>query len=393
MECRPENAERDLADQQENVTLEENTKKESTGSISAVKGKAVGKRKKRVNSVQGGNKEEEEEKEPKPKKRGRKKKDEVDEDYVPEAESKKTSIKSKKSPGQKKPQTKQVAVVKEPTLDETPDVNETKDQLMKPEMKAGESVETVAVLPAVPSTAVEIPPVTAKTTSQVSSNNPSQVSSPANNSKITPQSKVKVETYKSAPTQVKQQTPRQVTAKVRPQTPSQGRPQVRPQTPKQGQSQVTQQAPSQVSSQVRSQTPRQGQSQIRQQAPSQITSQTRAQTPGQDSAKKQIRPAAPRQMTPGQLRGATASTPQPLAGVRAVRPARASVSTPPQRPAGLRLNESTPVRTPGAKPGGATATPPSRVRQQSPSVKPQVTSLHIRGHGFSDWFQIITSFP
>merc|ERR1719219_2628123 len=93
-------------------------------------------------------------------------------------------------------------------------------------------------------------------------------------------------------------------------------------------------------------------------------------------------------MTPGQVRGATA--PGGVRGlsqqqssspaVRAVRPLRSSVSTPPQR-AGLRPRAATPpVRTPGTKTGAAAtaaATPPSRaggVRQQSPAVRPQATS-------------------
>ena len=394
LECRPENARRDLT---ENVTLEENTKKESPGSISAGTAKTAGKRKKRVNSVPAdlGGEDKKEEDQPKPKRRGRKKKTEVDEDYVPEVESKKTPAKTKKSPVQKKTpaDTKQAAVVKEPTLDETPDVSEAKDQIPEPDVKVGESVvsvvsvepmETVAAPPGVSSNLGEAPsPSTlqapVRTPSQVPASNPSQaVSSPSIH-----QSKVKVETPKSAPSQVKQQpaasqvtsqgkpqTPSQISSKVRPQTPNQMSSQVRPQTPRLvGPSQIRQRAPGQA----RPQTPVQTNTKARPQTPGQINSPVRAPTPTpRPVGPSQVRQGAPRPMTPGEVRGARATPPPVRAqsqlsspAVRAVRPVRAVRSpAPPQRAA-------TPVRTPGSKAGGATAGP----RQQSPAVRPgQVSS-------------------
>jgi len=420
LECRAENV-RKYLQEQENVTLEEATRTKGTeDNIVTGKNKpGLGKRKKKNDKTEEYEATEKktekleeidqkEEDTPKPKKRGRKKKEAVDEDYVPEVESKKTNQKNKKTPTKKKAM--QVQEKKSPTLDETSDLNGTKENCNLTDLAKSnipENLKSVNLDQDLLNVSAELePPVPIQLSNEVTM---SQVSSPSRGTeqKIKQNSpQIKGSTQLAAvmatsltpnqntsqirqkPPQIRQQTP--ASSQIRQQTPASS--QIRQQTPTS--SQIRQQTP--TSSQIRQQTP--ASSQIRKQTPA--SSQIKHQTPKNTSQIRQQTPNSTqiRQQTPNstQIRQQTPTssqtkqqTPKNTSQIRQVPPRLAKTLLRPETALLARsaVGQSTPGRqaevrplsTPGRTPVTRTgvSTPPSRLpgpRQQSPAVRPQSKS-------------------
>jgi len=414
LECRGENVLTNKPEKQENVTLEE---VENLPIGKSKTGPGLGKRKKKLSTIEEdntgapGGEDRKEEEEPKPRKRGRKKKEEVDEEYVPGMESKKTP-KKKKTPIKKKvPQESKPAaspsLVKEPTLDETPDISDKRDQSNNPELEYPNVAERLKVSevkdvttqpaklpvstlsspkgslgPKVNSDRTNTKQAAAQSTSKVRQQTPSQVASQIrqqtpNGSQIRQQTPNTSQIRQQTPnaSQIRQQTPN--TSQIRQQTPniSQTRQQtpnasqIRQQTPKA--SQLRQQTPN--TSKIRSQPP--NTSQLRQQTPRQMGTQIRPATPTQGTSR---RPQVPTQGTPIRPQTATQGTPirpqTPLTPASSGRVVPAGRTGTPQV-GGVRGVRA--VSTPPVRPGSAGAGAGAGARQ-SPAVRPLAKSQAAR---------------
>ena len=379
LECRAENARKYLAEHQENVTLEETEENIKQGN--AKSGSGLGKRKKKLDSVQNENidgNDIKEEDAPKPRKRGRKKKEEVDKDYLPGDESKKTKPKTKKTPTKKKVESKTPNLptpgAKESTLDESSDISENKDQT-KSELKPNIPQDSKAVnsnggqdVTDPPSPAVSTPLPKEIQVSQVSNTKASQLSSPSPatgeenkaNSSPQPQPKGGAKPFASAKpaTPVRHQPTSQLNSQIRQTTSTKSQIQQTPSSiskPPQTPSSLSKvsQTPSSIS---QIQPTQSNISQIQQTRP--VISQIRQTQPNVSKVRQpvssQMRQTPPR-LTRSEVRGGA-----PLQ-VKSAGP-RAASSTP-----------RAPLRGPVPR-SAAAATPPSRLsgaRPNSPAVRPQ----------------------
>ena len=378
LECRAENARKYLAEHQENVTLEETEENIKQGN--AKSGSGLGKRKKKLDSVQNENidgNDIKEEDAPKPKKRGRKKKEEVDKDYLPGDESKKTKPKTKKTPTKKKVESKTPNLstpgAKESTLDESSDISENKDQTkseLKPNIpqdsKADNSNGGQDVTDP-PSPAVSTPLPKEIQVSQVSNTKASQLSSPspvtgeenkANSSpQPQPQPKGGAKPFASAKpaTPVRHQPTSQLNSQIRQTTSTKSQIQQTPSSiskPPQTPSSISQIQPTQSNiSQIRQTPP--NVSKVRQPVSSQMR-----QTPPR-LARSEVRGGAPLQVKSAGPRAASST---PRAPLRGPVPRSAAAATPPSRLGGARPN------SPAVRPQSPAVRPQSRPQVRSPAV-------------------------
>ena len=371
VECRAENARKYLAEHQENVTLEETEENIKQGN--AKSGSGLGKRKKKLDSVQNENidgNDIKEEDAPKPRKRGRKKKEEVDKDYLPGDESKKTKPKTKKTPTKKKVESKTPNLptpgAKESTLDESSDISENKDQT-KSELKPNIPQDSKAVnsnggqdVTDPPSPAVSTPLPKEIQVSQVSNTKASQLSSPspatgeenkANSSpQPQPQPKGGAKPFASAKpaTPVRHQPTSQLNSQIRQTTSTKSQIQQTPSSiskPPQTPSSISQIQPTQsITSQIRQTQP--NVSKVRQPVSSQMR-----QTPPR-LTRSEVRGGAPLQVKSAGPRAASST---PRAPLRGPVPRSAAAATPPSRLS-------------GARPNSPAVRPQSRPQVRSPAV-------------------------